>query len=135
MAYVDTPERVHKVKRDGRVYSIDNYPSLRYLIADLMQYPDEKRPAVMRKQFEKQGVFRALRQAGMKPGDCARLMGVEFELAELPERPKNWLPESDGIKGYKYIEIPHRALGKMTEDEVRALAADLLPAVVKKLVA
>ena len=89
----------------------------------------------MLKQFEKQGVYRALRQAGAKAGDRVRLLGVEFALEELPERSKNWLPESDGIKGYKYIEIPARQLGKMSEDNVEALAADLLPAVIKKLVA
>jgi hypothetical protein len=92
------------------------------------------RPAMMRKQFERQGVYRALRQAGARAGDRVRLLDFEFELDDLPDAPKGWLPNSDGVKDYQYIEIPAGRLGRLEPDEVKALAADVLPRVIKKLV-
>ena len=62
----------------------------------------------MRKQFERQGIYRALRLAGAKEGDRVRLLDFEFELDELPPAPKGWLPSSDGVDGYSYIEISRK---------------------------
>jgi len=134
VAYIDTPGRLHKVTRSGDVFVIE-YATLKYVLPAIRKAPEQSRPAAIRKQFEKQGIYRALRQAGAQAGDRVRLMEQEFVLDEIPERPKNWLPESNGIDGYDYIEIPLRQLGRLDSEGVQALAKELLPDVVRKLVA
>ena len=108
------------------------YMTLRYIVPQIAAAAPEPQRALMLKQFERQGIYRALRQAGAKPGDRVRLLDFEFELDELPPAPRGWLPSSDGIPGYAYIETA--PIGRMEENEVKALAADLLPEVSKRLV-
>jgi hypothetical protein len=56
------------------------YRTLKYVVADYRNTEPAKRPAVVRKQFAKQGIFRALRLAGARAGDRVRLLDTEFVL-------------------------------------------------------
>ncbi len=131
VAYVDTPGRLHKVTRDRGVFVVE-YFTLKYVLADLMRADPEKRPALMRKQFERQGIYRALRLAGCRPGDRIRLLDWEFDLEELPGPAKSWLVSSNGIPDYPYIMTP--AIGRLSEGAVAARARELLPRVLDALV-
>ena len=110
------------------------YATLRLIAPQIALAAPESQRAMMLKQFERQGIFRALRQAGAKAGDRVLLLDFEFELEDLPDAPKGWLPDSDGVQDYHYIEIPAGRLGRLTPDEVKVLAASVLPGVIKKLV-
>jgi hypothetical protein len=131
VAYVDTPGRLHKVTRDGDVFVID-YFTLKYVVPEVRGPDPEKERAQMRKQFERQGIYRALRLAGCQPGDRVRLLDWEFELDELPAPEKEWLVGSDGIPDYPYLVTP--PIGRLTEEQLRQRAAELLPRVLDALV-
>ena len=131
VAYVDTPGRYHKVTRDDGVFVIE-YMNLKYIVPQIAAAPPGPQQALMLKQFERQGIYRALRQAGARPGDRVRLLDFEFQLEELPPTPKGWLLGSNGILGYTYIETA--PIGRLEADEVKTLATDLLPQVIDKLV-
>jgi len=122
------------VTRDNGVFVIE-YATLRLIAPRIAAAAPVSRPAMMRKQFERQGIYRALRLAGAKEGDSVRLLDFdfEFELEEVPPAPKSWLPRSDGIDGYTYIELKTGRIGALDPDEVTALAADVLPSVIEKL--
>ena len=95
VAYVDTPGRYHKVTREHGVFVVE-YMTLKYVVPQIAAAPPGPQRAMMLKKFERQGIYRALRQARAKPGDRVRLLDFEFELEELPPAPKGWLPSSDG---------------------------------------
>jgi hypothetical protein len=131
VAYVDTPGRTHKVWKEGDVFGME-YFSLKYVVRNLAKASTESRPTLQRKLFEKQGIYRALRLAGAKRGDKVRLLDTEFELNELPEPPKDWIPSSEGIPNYPSILT--KAIGRLDEDGVRERAKELLPQVIEQLI-
>jgi len=132
VACVDTPGRTHNVRRDGDAFVVE-YWTLKYVVRDYARTDPSKRPALLRKQLERQGVFRALRLAGARAGGRVRLLDEEIVLHELPPPPKDWLPRSDGIPNYPYIVT--NAIGRLDEAQLAARAEELLPLVLDKLVA
>jgi Obg family GTPase CgtA-like protein len=131
VAYVDTPGRMHKVSREDGIFVVD-YWTLKYVVRDYKKAALEERPAYLRKQLEKQGVYRALRVAGARPGDRVRLLDLEIEMEELPEPPRNWLPDAEGIRDYPVIVTD--AVGRLSDAEIAQRAEELLPRVIETLV-
>ena len=131
VAYVDTPGRLHKVTRDGPVFVME-YATLKYILPQVTDPDPDRRRAAMRKQFERQGIYRALRLAGAKVGDRVRLLDAEFTLDELPMPSKQWAPSSDGIPDYPYVLTS--AIGRLEVEEVKERARELLPRVIDHLV-
>lgn len=130
VAYVDTPGRVHKVSKDGDTFVME-YLTLKYIVRDILRAGAEKKPALIRKQFERQGIYRALRLAGAQPGDTVRLLDQEFTLDELPEPGKQWAPSAEGIREYEYIQTS--AIGRLDAEEIKERARELAPRVVEAL--
>jgi hypothetical protein len=130
VACVDTPGRMHRVSREGGVFVME-YRTLKYVVADWKKAPPDDRPALVRKAFERQGIYRALRLAGAQPGDRVRLLDTEFVLEELPPPPKTWIAACEGIPDYEYIVTD--GIGRLTEKRTRQRAEELLPSVVNAL--
>jgi hypothetical protein len=130
VAYVDTPGRTHKVWREGDVFVME-YLTLKYVLPAVTDPDANKRRAKIRKQFERQGIYRALRLAGARSGDRVRLLDEEFTLDELPAPPKTWVVSGEGIPDYPYIVTP--AIGRLDAQGVKERASELLPSVIKQL--
>lgn len=130
VACVDTPGRTHNVRRDGDAFVVE-YRTLKYVVRDYQRFDAGTRPAYLRKHLERQGIYRALRIAGARPGNRIRMLDEEIVLRDLPPPPKDWLPQSEGIPNYPYIVTD--AIGRLDEPQLVARARELLPLVLDKL--
>ena len=129
VAYVDTPGRVPHIERHGSVFVV-HYETNRFLlIAGLPGVPLAKKQRL----FERQGIHRALRLAGAKPGDRVRVDDVEFALWEYPPPDPKKPPSSDGVADYPYIVTPPGRIGGWTPEQVRERARELAPRVAQAL--
>jgi hypothetical protein len=127
VAWIDTPGRVPKVERVGRVYIIDY--ATNFMIERVVDQHGI-RPASLARTFEKFGFHRALRVAGAKPGDRVRVGKAEFELWPYP--PPKLEGSTDGVLGYPYIVL--EKFRRASATELRASAHRLSAQVIQALV-
>ena len=124
VAYVDTPRRVPRVERDGEVFVIDYFALER-------RVPRWKREGVekLRGAFELQGINRALRLAGARPGARIRVDKVEFDLWAYPDA--TWMSSegTDGVADYQYLLT--EPLSRNDPMSNAARAEELVPRVVE----
>jgi Obg family GTPase CgtA-like protein len=128
VAYIDTPCRIPRVSRANGVYVVE--------YAYLERWAKRWRPSRaedrgrLEQEFQNQGLARALRQAGCRPGDRVNLAGREFEVWDrLLDGETDY---SDGIKDYEYVVT--EPLDKNDPDEIVRRASKLTPRVVAMLV-
>ena len=99
VACIDTPRRTPRITKSARTFSVDYY-RLDRRVKQWMRKGEDKLIA----EFESQGLHRALRLAGARPGDTVRVGTTELELWPWPDSAGMAVQGTDGILHPHYIE-------------------------------
>ena len=128
VAWVDTPNRLPRVRRRGGVFVIES-GAARPIGRPASRASSAASGAALAKRFEKFGLHRALRAAGAKPGDRVRVGELEVRLWPYPEPALPGVAE--GIRGYRYLETPPFA--RLSRSQLKERASELAPRVIVAL--